>query len=77
MITGRAEAFIELIEALKHIGNNGHFEVLLFTRLNDIDKPFADITVAELIAAAKTAAETQSGLDGNKTPVVPQPRPSR
>jgi hypothetical protein len=77
MITGRAEAFIELIEALKHIGNNGHFEVLLFTRLNDIDKPFADITVAELIAAAQAAAETQSGMDGNKTPVVPQPRPSR
>jgi hypothetical protein len=77
MITGRAEAFIELIDALKNLGSNGHFELLLFTRLNEIDKPFADITIGELIAAAKTAAAMQSGMDGNKTPVVPQPRPAR
>jgi hypothetical protein len=54
MITGRAQDFIELIEALKNLGNNGHFELLLFTKLNEIDRPFADITVGELIEAAKT-----------------------
>jgi hypothetical protein len=70
MITGRAGAFIELIEAIKPIGQNGHFELLLFTKLNEIDKPFADITLGELIAAAKTA----TSLDGEKNPVVPQPR---
>jgi hypothetical protein len=75
MITARAQNFIELIEALKGLGANGHFELVLFTRLNEIDKPFADITIAELVAAAKTAADAQTGLDGDKIPVVPQPRP--
>jgi hypothetical protein len=76
MIDQRAAAFIELIEALKNIGTNGHFELLLFTRLNEIDKPFVDITVAELIDAAKAATATQTGLD-HKTPVIPQPRGCR
>jgi hypothetical protein len=77
VITGRAEAFIELVEAIKPIGQNGHFELLLFTRLNEIDKHFADITLGELIEAAQTATSAQTSLDGEKTPVVPQPRPVR
>jgi hypothetical protein len=77
MSTGRAEAFIELIESLKNIGNNGHFEIILFTQLNEIDKPFSDISVGELITAAKRASEIQKELAEKRLPVVPQPRPQR
>jgi hypothetical protein len=77
MITGRAQDFIELIEALKNLGNNGHFELLLFTKLNEIDRPFADITIGQLVGAAKTAAAIQTSIDGDKNPTIPQPRPMR
>jgi hypothetical protein len=61
------QKFLDLIDAIKSIGNNGHFELLLYIKLTAIGKPFDQITVGELIAAARAAGELQTKLAGERT----------
>jgi hypothetical protein len=56
------QKFLDLIDAIKSIGNNGHFELLLYIKLTAIGKPLDQITVGELIAAANAAGELQTKL---------------
>jgi hypothetical protein len=70
-----AEKFIDLIDALKPLGSDGHFELLLYVKLSSIEKPIDDITVGELINSARSASELQAQLEIDRKPTVPQPRP--
>jgi hypothetical protein len=56
------QKFLDLIDAIKNIGNNCHFELLLYIKLTAIGKPLDQITVGELIAAANAASEMQTKL---------------
>jgi hypothetical protein len=49
-----AKVFIDLVDTLKDLGSS-HFELLLYIQLENARKPMADITLSELLDAAKAA----------------------